>query len=98
MQLVGGGQRQVLDASGTLKLERGGWVVLRAWNAAADPAVLDRYPYATTSPVYLGAPAPQHQRREDAAYFVTWMERVIAAAEARLAAAGTTGPGADRHG
>jgi hypothetical protein len=78
-----GGQRHAFDASGTLKLERGGWVVLRAWNAAADPAVLDRYPYATTSPVYLGAPAPQRQRRADAAYFVTWMERVIAAAEAR---------------
>jgi hypothetical protein len=66
-----------------LRLERGGWVVLRAWNAAADPLVLDLYPYATTSPVYLADGAPLRTRQADAAYFVTWMERVLAEAAAR---------------
>ena len=35
---------------------RRGWVLLRAWNDGADPQVLDIYPYATTSPVYLELP------------------------------------------
>jgi len=77
------GERRALDASGTLRLARGGWVVLRAWNDAADPGVLDLYPYASTSPVYLPEAAPAALRRGDAAFFVTWMDRLIAAAAAR---------------
>jgi len=77
------GERRSLDASGELRLERGGWVVLRAWNAAADPLVLDLYPYATTSPIYLAGPAPLRTRQAEAAYFVTWMDRVLAEAAAR---------------
>jgi hypothetical protein len=77
------GERRSIDVRGTVRLARGGWVLLRAWNDAADPLLLDLYPYATTSPVYLSLPAPPVQRRADAAFFVTWMERVIAAAAAR---------------
>ncbi len=77
------GARRTLDAAGELRLERGGWVVLRAWNAVAEPLVLDLYPYATTSPVYLADSAPLRTRQADAAYFVTWMERVLAEAAAR---------------
>jgi len=77
------GDRRTLDAAGDLRLERGGWVVLRAWNDAADPLVLDLYPYATTSPVYLADSAPLRTRQADAAYFVTWMDRVLAEAAAR---------------
>jgi TolB protein len=77
------GARRTLDASGRLHLAPGGWVVLRAWNAGADPLLLDLYPYATTSPVYLAAPAPASLRRADAEFFVTWMERLLAVAAAR---------------
>ncbi len=71
------------DSSGTIDLEGGGWVLLRAWNDEPHPEVLDLYPYATTSPVYIDAPgAPPAP--DDAAYFLAWMDRVIQAAEARV--------------
>jgi Tol biopolymer transport system component len=76
------GDRRQHDSTGTIELKEAGWVVLRAWNDAAHPHVLDLYPYATTSPVYIdltAAPAAP----ADAAYFVAWMDRVIEAAEAR---------------
>jgi hypothetical protein len=78
-----GGDRRRFDATGTLRLESGGWVLLRAWNDGADPLVLDLYPYATTSPVYLAAAAPARLRRADAEYFIRWMDRVLAEAAAR---------------
>ena len=74
------GARRSLDAAGELRLADGGWVVLRAWNDAADPLVLDLYPYATTSPIYLAQAAPAALRRQDAAYFVAWMDRLLAEA------------------
>ena len=77
------GDRRKLDAEGELRADAGGWLLLRAWNEGADPQVLDLYPYATTSPVYLelqgGAPAAP----DDAAYFVAWLDRVIADAGSR---------------
>jgi hypothetical protein len=77
------GDRRKLDASGSVRLDRGGWVVLRAWSAAADPAVFDGYPYATTSPVYLDLPGRPASAAQDAAYFVAWLDRVIETTRAR---------------
>jgi Tol biopolymer transport system component len=74
------GDRMRFDWSGDLELE-GGWVVLRAWNDRPHPWVLDLYPYATTSPIYVDAPAPAAPA--DAAYFSAWMDRVVEAALAR---------------
>jgi hypothetical protein len=76
------GNRRNLDASGEVTLPAGGWLLLRAWNEHADPLVLDLYPYATTGPIYLELPGGPESAGEDAAFFVTWMDRVIAAAEA----------------
>ena len=45
--------------------------------------MLDIYPYATTSPVYLEGLGPRPDARQDAAYFVTWLDRVIDEARAR---------------
>jgi hypothetical protein len=73
--------RMRFDWSGELALEDNGWVLLRAFNAAPNPWVLDLYPYATTSPIYFDAPPPPAP--DDAAYFVGWMDRVIEAAQAR---------------
>ena len=72
------GERRSLDAEGELTLPRGGWLLLRAWNDHADPLVLDLYPYATTSPVYLERPGTPQGAAEDAAYFVAWVDRAIA--------------------
>ena len=76
-----GGDRTRFDWQGDVDFTEGGWVVLRAFNDAAQPWVLDLYPYATTSPVYFAAPPPPAP--DDAAYFVGWMDRVIEAAYAR---------------
>ena len=67
----------------TCALERNGWLVLRAWNDHADPQVLDIYPYATTSPVYVAGGPPAPAATADAHYFVAWLDRVIDAAAAR---------------
>jgi hypothetical protein len=76
------GDRTKLDEIGELRIEQGGWLLLRAWNDQAHPRVLDIYPYATTNPIYVaGLPTPP--ATEEARYFVTWLDRLIAAAEAR---------------
>jgi hypothetical protein len=77
------GDRRNLDAEGEIPVATSGWVVLRAWNDGADPQVLDLYPYATTNPVWLDLPSATPSAAGDARYFVAWLERVIAAADAR---------------
>jgi hypothetical protein len=77
------GDRRSFDAEGELPVDASGWLLLRAWNDAADPLVLDLYPYATTSPIYLELPARRPAATGDATYFSTWLERVISATEAR---------------
>jgi TolB protein len=77
------GDRRKLDATGELEVDTGGWLLLRAWNDGADPQVLDLYPYATTSPVYLDLPGGLPPAPDDAAYFAAWLDRVIADAEKR---------------
>jgi TolB protein len=67
-------------ADGSIPLDASGWCVLRAFSDKAEYPILDLYPYATTSPVYVSvAGAPLHSP-SDAAYFVTWVDRLIAAA------------------
>ena len=77
------GDRRRLDAEGQVRADTSGWILLRAWNDGADPQVLDLYPYATTSPVYLQLPAGLPPDPTDAAYFVAWLDRVIADAASR---------------
>jgi hypothetical protein len=77
------GERRSFDAEGDLTVDASGWLVLRAWNDAAHPEVLDLYPYATTSPIWLELPSQQPPAPGDAGYFVEWLERVITAAAAR---------------
>ena len=75
--------RRRLDADGELPIDTGGWLLLRAWNDGSDPQVLDLYPYATTSPIYLKLPGGRPPAPQDAVYFAAWLERVIAEAENR---------------
>jgi hypothetical protein len=77
------GDRRRLDATGEVAASHDGWLLLRAWNDGADPGVLDIYPYATTSPVYLDLPGDMPTDPADAAYFVAWINRTIADASAR---------------
>ena len=53
--------------------------LLRAWSEKAEHPVLDAYPYATTSPVYVAVEGAPASSPEDAAYFVKWIDRVTEA-------------------
>ena len=77
------GDRRSFDAEGELTIDGDGWLLLRAWNDGADPQILDLYPYATTSPIYLDLPGGRPASRHDATYFAAWLQRVLRDAEAR---------------
>jgi len=77
------GQRTQADVSGKVEIPGSGWLVLRAWNDHADPKVQDVYPYASTSPIYVTVNHEPPRSQEDANYFVSWLDRIIANATAR---------------
>jgi hypothetical protein len=66
--------------NGSIMLESSGWCVLRAFSDKAEYPILDLYPYATTSPVYVSVAGAPVRNAADAAYFVAWVDRLIAAA------------------
>jgi len=70
------GNRTAASAEGSLHLEKSGWCVLRAWAEHAEHPVLDIYPYATTSPVYVTVMGQPPRSPEDAAYFLAWLDRL----------------------
>lgn len=70
------------DAEGTLPISTSGWCVLRAWTEKPEHPVLDVYPYATTSPIYVSVAGSPLHSPEDARYFVAWIDRMTQAAEA----------------
>lgn len=71
------------DAELELKLERSGWLALRAWNPEPHPLVQDLYAYGTTNPVWVEMPGEPFPAMEDAAYFLRWLDRVIEDADSR---------------
>ena len=72
--------RSSANVDGDIPLDTSGWCVLRAYSDKAVYPILDIYPYATTSPVYVKvADAPLHSP-DDAGYFVAWMDRLTSAA------------------
>jgi hypothetical protein len=73
--------RRSADIRGTLTVNESGWLLLRAWNDEPHPEVLDIYPWATTSPVYLEVGNGVRRSREAAMYFVRWVDRIRDAAE-----------------
>jgi dipeptidyl aminopeptidase/acylaminoacyl peptidase len=75
-----GGMRA--DAALRLAVKESGWYTLRAWSSGAAEPVLDIYPFATTSPIYVTVGGRPVRSANDARYFVAWIERVEAAAAA----------------
>jgi len=67
---------QAADLGGTVELDRSGWLLLRAWSEDAHPDVFDRWPYATTNPVFVQVGNRPVRSSEDADYFLHWIERV----------------------
>jgi len=70
------------DAIGALQLPRSGWCLLRAWAEKTEDPVLDSYPYATTSPIYVTVAGAKPRSPDDAAYFMAWIDRVADNAKA----------------
>lgn len=78
---------------GTLQFDRSGWCLLRAYADKAAHPILDLYPFASTSPIYITVEGASTQsgatRREgphspeDAKFFVQWLDRVLEFARAR---------------
>jgi hypothetical protein len=73
--------REGADVEGTVPLSQSGWCLLRAWSDKAENPVLDDYPYATTSPIYVTVAGSVAKTAEDAAYFVAWIDRMIEGAK-----------------
>jgi Tol biopolymer transport system component len=76
------GDRTSGDFTGLIPVSQRGWCVLRAWSEKAEYPILDIYPYATTSPIYMRVGDAAPSSPEDAAFFVTWIDRLIANASA----------------
>jgi TolB protein len=69
--------RQGSDPQGTIPITHSGWCLLRTWADKPEHPVLDLYPYATTSPIYVKVGDSSQKSPEDAAYFMAWIDRVV---------------------
>jgi hypothetical protein len=75
------GDRTAADTTFTVAVEKSGWIVLRAWGDGPRAPVLDLYPFASTSPVYITVGDAPVRSHEDALFFVQWIDRVDQAAD-----------------
>jgi hypothetical protein len=57
-------------------------VTLRAWSAHSQAPILDIYPFATTSPVYITVGGRPQRSARDTQFFMAWLSRLLAAADA----------------
>jgi hypothetical protein len=81
--LAGGGT--TADTTITLLVQESGWYVLRARSDRPRLPVLDLYPFASTSPIYVEVGGAPVRSREDASYFLAWLGRVDEAVRAHTA-------------
>jgi hypothetical protein len=65
-------------AEGEIEIAGSSWISLRASSKNASADVFDLYPYAATSPVYVTVDGKAQRSREDADYFIAWIDRLIA--------------------
>jgi hypothetical protein len=77
-ELALSGDRTSGDFSGSIPMANTGWCVLRAWSEKAEYPVLDIYPYATTSPIYVEVEGSKLNAKEDIGYFITWIDQLVA--------------------
>jgi len=72
--------RQSADAEDTITFSETGWCVLRASSDKPEHPVLDDYVYATTSPIYVRVAGSAPKHADDAAFFISWIDRLTEAA------------------
>ena len=73
--------RESADVSDTISISGSGWCLLRAYSEKPEHPILDLYPYATTSPVYVNVAGSEPKAPEDAAYFLAWIGRLESAVQ-----------------
>jgi TolB protein len=73
-----GSDHETADVADTIPISRSGWCLLRAWSEKSEHPVLDQYPYATTSPIYVTVAGSHPKPVEDAASFIAWVDRLTA--------------------
>jgi TolB protein len=76
------GTRMSADFEGKLPVTGNGWLLVRAWNDAANPEIFDLYPYATTNAFFIRTSGAASHCGSDAQYFVKWIDRLEDAAKA----------------
>jgi len=76
------GDRTQASATVPIAVAVSGWYVLRAYADRAELPVLDRYPFASTSPVYVSVGNAPVRSPGDAEFFVRWIDRLDEAAQA----------------
>jgi TolB protein len=70
------GHRTSLTTSLKIPARESGWYLLRARGNGPVYPILDVYPYATTSPIYVTVAGEPVRSRPDAEYFVGWIDRL----------------------
>jgi hypothetical protein len=90
LEIVGNGEvvakiplaRSSTTVSTTLQIpiRRSGWYLLRARGDGPAYPILDVYPYATTSPIYVTVGGEPIRSNTDAEYFLAWIARLESAA------------------
>ena len=75
-------RRTAASITRAIPITASGWYVLRAYADGPAHPVMDIYPYATTSPIYVSVAGAPVGSPEDARYFVAWIDRLEKAARA----------------
>jgi hypothetical protein len=76
------GNHQSADENDTISISQTGWCVLRASSDKPEHPVLDDYVYATTSPIYVSVAGSAPKPTADAAFFISWIDRLVETAKA----------------
>jgi len=77
--------RTTADDTLMVPVKQSGWYVLRAYSDKSEMPVLDLYPFASTSPIYVKVGEQPVRSTDDAAFFVRWIDRMIAGTRASTA-------------
>lgn len=64
------------DYTGEIEISKSGWIALRASSREASPVLFDLYPFAVTTPVYVVVDGKPARSREDADFFIAWIEKL----------------------
>jgi TolB protein len=75
------GDRTQISSPVRISTDRSGWYTVRAWSEKAEEPILDMYPFATTSPIYVTVGGRPVRSPADAEYFLQWIASARRAAE-----------------